>query len=474
MITVRIPPSPTGALHLGTARTALFNYLFAKKHGGKMVFRWEDTDRERSKTEHETEILEGLTWLGMDFEAEADFYRQTESLEDHKQQLQKLWDTGKVFPCFVTPEAINQQREAAQKARQNFVFWSPDRDLERSEAEARMQTEKFAWRLKVPKDLDIKVSDLVRGDMTVNTNTIGDFVVARSDGSVLYMLANVLDDWTQGITHIIRGEDHISNTPKQLLVWDALGVEAPKYAHIPLVLDKQKKKLSKRNVDPDVCVLVPDFESQGFLPEAVINGLAFLGWNPKTEEEIFSFDELIERFDLSQVNPAAAQYDFEKMRWYNQQWLKRTESVELRTEFLNWLGNEKYPNDEKLGKVLSIVREKNKVFSEFEADMGYFYEVPEKRDDLMINEKMKRDKSLSEKVLTEVATSLQNLPESEFTAAIIRETSIEKIAEMGLKNGQFLSPFRVALSGLERSAGPFEICEVLGKEESLRRIQVYL
>lgn len=473
-VIVRIPPSPTGSLHLGTARTALFNYLFAKKHNGKMIFRWEDTDQERSKQEHETEILEGLKWLGMDFAAEAEFHRQTASLDDHKAQLQRLWQAGKVFPCFVSSDDIEQQRAAARKARTNFVFWSPDRDLSPEIAETRMTAEAFVWRLKVPRDLAIRVSDLVRGDMTVNSNTIGDFVVARSDGSVLYMLANVLDDWTQGITHIIRGEDHISNTPKQMLVWSALGIDPPEYAHIPLVLDKERKKLSKRNVDPDVCVLVPDFKEQGFLPAAVVNGLAFLGWNPKTEEEVFGMDQLIERFDLLQVNPAAAQYDFEKMRWYNQQWMKSTENLELRTEFLSWLGNQKYPNDEKLGKVLSIVREKNKVFSEFEADMGYFYTFPERRDDLMINEKMKLDRSLSTRVLKEIATLLQNLKETDFTAAIIRERSIEKIAEMSLKNGQFLSPFRVALSGLERSAGPFEICEALGKEESLSRINMYL
>lgn len=481
-VVVRIPPSPTGHLHLGTARTALFNYLFAKKQGGKIIFRWEDTDQERSKAEYETEIIEGLKWLGMDFEAEATFFRQTESLEAHKEELQKLWEKEQVFPCFVTPEEINHQREEANKARQNFVFWSPFRDLNRAEAEARMSRgEPFAWRLKVPQNQAITVQDLVRGEMTVNSNTIGDFVVARSDGSVLYMLANVLDDWLQGVTHIIRGEDHISNTPKQLLVWQALGVEPPQYAHIPLVLDAQKKKLSKRNVDPEVCVLVPDFEAQGFLPEAVVNGLAFLGWNPKTEEEIFTLGELGNRFELSQVNPAAAQYDFEKMRWYNQQWCKQTAEKLLVTKFLAWAkahdkaAYDQYSgNDTKLAKVLNIVREKAKVFAEYSADMEYFYVTPQKREDLMINEKMKLDEALAKSVLTEVATMLQNLEEAQFTAEKIRELSIEKIADMGLKNGQFLSPFRVALSGLERSAGPFEIAEVIGKEESLQRLNQYL
>lgn len=481
-VVVRIPPSPTGHLHLGTARTALFNYLFAKKQGGKIIFRWEDTDRERSKAEHEVEIIAGLKWLGMDFEAEAIFYRQTESLEAHKVELQKLWEKEQVFPCFVTPEEINTQREAANKARHNFVFWSPFRDLDRVEAEKRMSSgEAFAWRLKVPQNQSITVQDLVRGEMNVNSNTIGDFVVARSDGSVLYMLANVLDDWLQGVTHIIRGEDHISNTPKQILVWQALSVDPPQYAHIPLVLDAQKKKLSKRNVDPDVCVLVPDFERQGFLPEAVVNGLAFLGWNPKTEEEIFTLAELCDRFDLRQVNPAAAQYDFEKMRWYNQQWSKSISLKRLSERFLGWIREHKpehlewYAGDlEKLQKVLSIVREKAKIFSEYEADMGYFFNPPTVEWDLMENEKMGLDKTLAKTVISEVATMLQNLPEDQFNAEKIREVAVEKIADMGLKNGQFLSPFRVALSGLARSAGPFEIVEVLGKTESLKRLNQYL
>ncbi len=447
-----------------------------------MIFRWEDTDQERSKTEHEIEILEGLKWLGMDFEAEADFERQTEWLDQHKAHLKNLWEAGKVFPCFVTTDEIQAQREAAQKAKQNFVFWSPCRDLDRNEAESRMASgEAFAWRLKVPKDMDINVTDIVRGDMTVSSNTIGDFVVARSDGSVLYMLANVLDDWQQDITHIIRGEDHVSNTPKQIIVWQALGIDPPEFAHIPLVLDQNKKKLSKRKTDENVCILVPDFQAQGFLPSAVINGLAFLGWNPKTEEEIFDMDGLIERFDLTHVNPAAAQYDFEKMRWYNQQWCKRTEISELRTKFLEWVREYEPDNfatydadHEKLEKVLNIVREKAKVFAEFSADMGYFYEAPEVRWDLIENEKMKIDKTLATDVLKVVTTMLQDCSEDQFNAAHIRELSIERIAEMGLKNGQFLSPFRVALSGLERSAGPFDIAAVLGKEESLKRLNAYL
>ncbi|MCL4153054.1 UNVERIFIED_CONTAM: hypothetical protein GTU68_050539, partial [Idotea baltica] len=294
---VRIPPSPTGLLHLGTARTALFNYLFAKKQSGEIVFRWEDTDRERSKTEFETDILDGLTWLGMNFVKESvGVFRQSDRLSDHKVSLAKMWEEETIFPCFCTPEEVDLMREEAKQKKVNFVFWSPCRDKERAESEKLMKEKPFVWRLRCPKGRDIVFKDLIRGDITVNTDTIGDFAVARVDDSVLYPLANVLDDIDQKITHVLRGEDGISNTPKQLLLFEALGAKAPEYGHIPLVLDEQKRKLSKRNVEPGTCVLIDDFRQQGFLPEAVLNGLAFLGWNPKSEIEIFDKEALIQAF----------------------------------------------------------------------------------------------------------------------------------------------------------------------------------
>lgn len=483
-VSVRMPPSPTGHLHLGTARTALFNYLFAKSQGGSIVFRWEDTDRERSKAEHEVEILEGLKWLGLDFEAESRLMvRQTDSLDYHTKVLQQLWEQDKVFPCFTTPEELDVLREAAQKQKQNFVFWSPYRDQPKETLKAEMASGKpFAWRLRVPKNELITYQDVIRGEATVNTDTLGDFVVARSDGSVLYMLANVIDDWQQDITHVIRGEDHISNTPKQLLCWRALEVEPPVYAHIPLVLDAQKRKLSKRRVEPGVAVLVPDFQVQGFVPEAVLNGLAFIGWNPKTTtDEVFSLTELESIFDLAGVNKGAAQYDFEKMRWYNQQWLQKLSASELVETYLNWVKqheSEKY-NDlsqhaAKLELVLPVVAEKAKTMSEFYEELVYFLEAPVVEREKLGNEKMKVDESLALEVLKEVAMLLQDIPESDFSQGMIREKSIEAIGRMQLKNGQFLWPFRFALSGREKSAGPFEIAAVIGKEESLHRVNAYL
>jgi len=480
MTTVRMPPSPTGSLHLGTARTALFNWLFAKKNGGKIVFRWEDTDKERSKPEFETEILKGLQWLGMDFEREcAPLGRQTENTPHYEAALKTLWESGKIFPCFVTEAEINQQREAAQKAKQNFVFWSSCRDWDQKKSAEKMDAgDPFVWRLRVPQNQTITFSDVIKGDITTNSAIIGDIAIARKDGSVLYLLANVVDDHRDGVTHIIRGEDHISNTPKQILIAQALEIPAFLYAHIPLVLDTQKRKLSKRNVLLGVCVLVEEFKSAGFIPEGVINGLAMLGWNPKTTEEFFTLPDLESRFDLSQVNAAAAQYDFEKMKFFNHYWLRTLPAEKSRDYFYQWnqeFGVEK--NDyyqtqpAVIEKALPLVLEKTKTLHEVPHEISYFFSAEKPTAETFLSEKMNIDSALCVRVLQTLVDQIEATDEFNFTAERIRTASLENIAKMELKNGQFLWPFRVALSGREKSAGPFEIAEIIGKEETLLRLR---
>lgn len=470
MVIVRMPPSPTGHLHLGTARTALFNYLFAHHHNGKIIFRWEDTDRERSSTEFEKEILEGLKWLGMDFEKESFlFTRQTENETVHKQWLEKLWQQGKVFPCFVTPEEIEAQRQEAQKNKTNFVFWSSFRDLNRLEAEEKMKSgEKFVWRIKATKDQEVSFQDLIRGDIKVSTQTIGDFVVARSDGSVLYLLANVIDDWTQGVTHIFRGEDHISNTPKQVMIYEALGADKPAFGHIPLVLDSKKRKLSKRNVEPGVCVLIKDFQEAGFVPEAVVNGLALTGWNPKSTEEIFSLDQLRAVFEIKNINKSAAQYNFDKMQWLNTHWV-RTMDVKTLIQHFNALKGTEYSQDQI--KAFEVARLKARDLHEVQTQLGYLLSDPGLDREKLLNEKMNIDEEMLGRVLPEIQTMLEGIADSDWNAEYIREQCVKSIEKLSVKNGQFLNPFRVALSNQPISSGPFEICEAIGKEEALRRIK---
>jgi glutamyl-tRNA synthetase len=466
-VVVRMPPSPTGGLHLGTARTALFNYLFAKHNNGKIIFRWEDTDKERSKKEFETEILEGLAWLGMDFEKDAShFFRQSENKDLHTQWLEKLWAEDKVFPCFVTPAEIDLQRKEAAQQKTNFVFWSPFRDEKKEALELKIKSgDPFVWRLRVLKGVEVSFSDLIRGDISVNTDTLGDFVVARSNGSVLYLLANVLDDWTQNVTHVLRGEDHISNTPKQILLYEALAANLPVFGHIPLVLDAQKRKLSKRNVDPNICVLIKDFQEKGFLPEAVVNGLALLGWNPKSTEEVFDFETLVKIFDIKNVNPGAAQYNFEKMKWFNTHWIRTIALEVLGKHFTEFTGKTCDAN------VLEVAREKSRDLHDIKAQLEYLTKDPGIDTQLLLSEKMNIDQAMAKKVLGEIYTMLEGLGEEEFNRDKLREVATEKIAKLEVKNGQFLSPFRIALSNRPVSAGPFEIAEILGKEETLKRIK---
>ncbi|PID70453.1 glutamate--tRNA ligase [bacterium DOLZORAL124_38_8] len=464
-VIVRMPPSPTGLLHLGTARAALFNWLFAKSQGGKIIFRWEDTDRERSKPEFETIILDGLKWLGMDFAAECEFYRQTENTAVHEAHLQKLWENGKVFPCFVTPEEIDAEREKARAEKRNFVFWSPFRDLPKAEAEARMKTDPFVWRLKTPKNEWINFKDVVRKKVSVNTDTLGDFAVARSDGSVLYMLANVVDDATQGVTHVIRGEDHVSNTPKQILIYKACGYNVPQFAHLPLVLDAKKRKLSKRNVEPGVAVLVSDFQKAGFVPEAVVNGLVFLGWHPKdTKQEIFSFAELEQVFALEKVNSAGSQYDFEKMLWFNAKWMKQLPIEKIQAYY------EAFSGKKVALEVLDVARQKAKTMADFEETFAYLLADPGFEVERLVNERFGLTIEKSKEILAEIVAVLDGIAETDFNAAVIKDKSVEKIAELGLKNGEFLTPFRAALSNRDASAGPFDIAAAIGKSATLSRL----
>ncbi len=460
-----MPPSPTGHLHLGTARAALFNWLFAKKNGGEIIFRWEDTDRERSKTEFEEEILEGLKWLGMDF-LKGKIYRQTECTATHEQYLKRLWEEEKILPCFVTPEELQTLRENAAKNHEGFVFWTPSRDMTREELQAKMDAgEKFVWRLKTPKNQWVNFKDLVRKKISVNTDTLGDFAVARSDGSVLYYLANVIDDWTQGVTHVIRGEDHISNTPKQILIYEALNAPLPEFAHLPLIIDQNKKKLSKRNVLPGVCVLIKDFQEAGFIPEGVVNGLVFLGWNPKSTEEIFSLKDLEERFDIAHVNPAAAMYDFEKMIWFNAQWMRRVDIEKLQKYYTEFSGETVDIN------ALEVAREKAKTLVELKDELSYLVSDPGLDKNLLGNEKWGLSVETAQGTLKSILEMCQNISEAEWNRDTLKEKSIEKIAELGLKNGEFLWPFRIALANRQGSAGPFEIAEVIGKDETRKRLE---
>jgi glutamyl-tRNA synthetase len=297
---------------------------------------------------------------------------------------------------------------------------------------------------------------------------LGDFVVARMGGEALYLLANVVDDWTQEVTHILRGEDHISNTPKQVLIYQALGATPPVFGHIPLVLDSKKQKLSKRNVDPTICVTIEDFRSSGFVPQAVVNGLALTGWNPKTTEEIFTLQQLIEIFDIKNVNPAAAQYNFEKMKWFNTHWVRNLPLETLLQQYNDFAGT---AYDVSHLKALEVARTKARDLHEVRDQLVYLLQDPGLDREKLLNEKMNIDAQVLKKIFPALKSMLEGIDESVWNAATIQEASVKQIEALGLKNGQFLNPFRVALSNQPVSSGPFEICEAIGKDEALKRIE---
>lgn len=371
-------PSPTGNLHIGTARTALFNYLFAKKHDGKIILRIEDTDKERSKKEYEENILESLEWLGISYD---EFYRQSERGEIYKKHLQKMIDAG-----------------AAYRAEDNVI------------------------RFKNP-NAKVKFHDTVRGEIEFDTTDLGDFVVAKSLNEPLYHLAVVVDDFESGVTHVIRGEDHISNTPRQILIQEAISAPRPVYAHIPLILAPDRSKLSKRHG----AVSLLEYKEKGYLPEAMVNYLAFLGWNPGTDQEIFTMEELIKEFSLEKIQKGGAVFDEKKLQWVNKEHIKRLPKEEQRKLLIKGIENEPYMTGE---------TELN-------------------REDLVWKENSREDtlRWLEEaKKIIEEGGDLMTYAEKE-------------------GRGNVLWPVRYALTGAKASPDPLTLIEILGKEKSLNRIE---
>lgn len=382
---VRMAPSPTGNLHIGTARTTLFNYLFAKKYGGKFILRIEDTDKERSTKEFEQDILNGLEWLGLSWD---EFSRQSERTEIYKNYLKKMLDDGLVY--------ISKE-EAREEGQRNEVI-----------------------RFKNP-NKKIKFQDLIRGEVEFDTTELKDFVVAKSMEEPLYHLAVVIDDYEMGVTHVIRGEDHISNTPRQILIQEAIGAPRPIYAHLPLILDSDRKKLSKR--EHGEAVWVDFYKNKGVLPGALLNYLALLGWNPGTDQEIFTLDKLVEAFDIDKAHRGGAIFDIKKLEWVNKEHIK-----------------------------LLSPEEKLKIIAkDFDTQTEPTLEKEKIAWKTSNNDETKK---YLEKVLELVG----------------REGDIMKYAEEEGK-GNVLWPLRYALSGLEKSPDPLSLLKILGKEESEKRIR---
>lgn len=436
-IITRFAPSPTGLLHGGNYRTAVFSYLFARQHGGKFIVRIEDTDRERSKKEYEENILESLKWLKLEYD---ELHRQSELVQKHSEALEKLIASGHAY---VSKE---EAKDGSGVIRELVRFKNPGKR--------------------------ISFDDLIRGHIEIDTTDLGDFVIAKAINEPLFHIAVVVDDAEMGITHIIRGEDHIANTPRQLLLYEALGYTAPKYAHLPLVLDESRAKLSKRRGAQPLTY----YRDSGYLPSAILNFLALLGWNPGTDKEIFSKEELVTMFSLDRVQKSSGIFNIEKLNWINKEHIKLL-SKEDQMKYIETFLNEEIKalpaySQEKLLNMTDVLIEHITHFGEIRTmiengDIAYFFTAPNfPKEKLFWKEETDSAKLLER--LTKVRAIFESINDAEFTKENIKNNLWDYATTEG--RGQVLWPIRFALSGREKSPDPFQIAAIIGKEETLRRI----
>lgn len=437
-IRVRFPPSPTGYCHVGTARMAIINFLFARKNGGVIVFRSEDTDKERGKKEFEADIIDSLHWLGLEWD---EFYRQSERTDIYRDALKTLIDSDKAY--------ISEEESKKEAGKMTRVV-----------------------RLKNP-GKKITFTDLVRGDITFETKELGDFVIARSVDDVLYHFAVVVDDADMRISHVIRGDDHISNTPRQILIQEALGYARPLYAHYPLLLGADKSKLSKRTGDTSV----KSYKEEGYLPEAFLNYIAILGWTPKSQKEILSLPEMIKEFDIGDLHKGGAVFDIEKLRWFNRSYLLKMPDDAFAGEALavmeSSLGPREIPWNKEMGKsIINLVRERIHVWKDLreliaDGELDYFFanptlvtdEIPGKGSSVKT---AGRHLSELQKIIAGIPDNFLSEPEK------IKEAVWDYASREG--RGEVLWPLRYALSGRKRSPDPFQIASIIGKRRTEERI----
>lgn len=459
-VRVRIAPSPTGPLHLGNARTALFNELFARKQGGSFIVRMEDTDKARSKQEFEENILEAFKWLGLSWDEGPDIggpygpYRQSERTDLYTQALEKLLVEEKAYFCGCKPE---------EKGRVCNCLASQVKIL------AEGERSRLAVRLKVASD-KIAFDDLIRGRVEVTAESFGgDFIIARAITNPLFHLAVVVDDAAMQISHVIRGEDHISNTPKHILLQRALGYSTPIYAHVPLLLDTQRRKLSKRMMEVS---LLYYRDEKGILPQTMINYLALLGWNPKTDQEFFSHDELRQIFSLDGIHKGGAIFDIKKLEAMNRSYVSQLDSEEL----FKW-GKRYFEEGQSKERFIGALKaEQGRISSfgdELAASLAWGRSDWKTPDNFLtvLSRKNKYSNDLLADRLKKLIDFLNKIPRKDFTAVSLEEKLLAWIDKKELGRAESLWPMRVALAGREHSPGPFEVAAVLGKEDTLNRLE---
>jgi glutamyl-tRNA synthetase len=482
---VRIAPSPTGPLHIGTARTALFNYLYARRHGGTFILRLEDTDVARSTVGFEADILDQLHWLGITWDEGPDVgggndrgpfgpYRQMQRLDRYAAAAADLLERDLAYPCFCTPEQLDADRKAQEAAHEPPRYVGRCAGLTAAERAARVaEGQRGALRFRVRADR-IRFDDLVRGEVEIDTaNLGGDFVIVRSDGTPLYHFTVVVDDAAMDISHVIRGEDHLSNTPKHILLFQALGHEVPAFAHLPLILNTDRTKMSKRKSQ----TAIADYRAQGFVPEALVNFLALLGWSTGTEEEILGLDELAGRFDLDHVQKGGAVFDRERLEWLNGQWIRRLDPEELISRLGPFLEADlqagridRLPATEELRPLVPIIQERLPTLGSIGDLVGFLWVDRVTVDPVALVPK-RWDRATTLAGLRAVRETITESVGAVTFEADELEPPIRALAEAsGWKAGDLFMAIRVAATGRTATPPLFDSLVALGRDRVLARL----
>ena len=495
-VRTRIAPSPTGMFHFGSARVALFNWLFAKKHLGRFILRIEDTDHERSKEEYELDAEESLTWLGLGWDEGPETpdlhgpYRQSQRTAIYEKYIKQLIDEGSAYYCYCSQEELEKQgkEQEAQKLPPKYAGHcrnlSPE-DTETACQQIQKDGRKPVIRFRVPENETIKFKDLIHGQMAFDSNLIGDFVIVKSNGDPIFLLSNIIDDAEMKISHVIRGDDHLANTPKQLMLAEAMNLQIAEYGHLPMILNPDRTKMSKRKNPTSI---THDFRDLGYLPEALINFMAFLGWTParhakqitddgnksKTDQEFFTLDELVNEFDLADIGKSPSIFDIEKLNFLNGYYIRQMSLGELAKRCMPYLEKagitqEKNPiiNGEKFLSAISLVQERMKKLSEVTELTSFFFKKPEYDKELLIAKKSNLE--TTKKALEESYRVLQD--ETDFSRDSIESLLRALAVKINVSAGEVLWPIRVALSGKPASPGTFELVSHFGKEDTLSRIK---
>jgi len=496
-VRVRFAPSPTGPLHIGGVRTALYNYLFAKKHDGVFILRIEDTDQTRYVANAEKYITDALDWCRIPFDEgpgkneKFGPYRQSERKELYKEYANALIKKGKAYYAFDTSEELNTHRKQHEEAGKTFIYNWHNREKGRlvnslilSEQATKKRVENgdnYVIRFKTPQDETLILKDEIRGSITIDTNTLDDKVLFKSDGMPTYHLANIVDDYLMKISHVIRGEEWLPSMPLHVLLYNAFGWDAPKFAHLPLILKPiGKGKLSKRDGDKLGFPVFPlaytneetggvslGYKESGYFSDAFINMLSLLGWNPGTEQELFSIEELITTFDLSRVSKSGAKFSLDKTNWFNQQYLQKKTDAELELLFSVILKNKKIKSSESyVEKVVSLIKERAVFVKDFWSLSSYFFKTPEDYDEKASKKQWKEGTSALMNELIIVLASIDD-----FSSKTIEETVKSWISSKEIGFGKIMQPLRLAIVGEMKGPHLFDVIDMIGKDEAVLRIK---